>query len=209
MRDACDLWLRPFPPTTNNLFSTGIVNGRPTRFPSSRYKKWRKMAGACLHGIKPFVVPVAIRIELTPPDLRPRDADNYNKAPIDLLVEAGILLGDDSRHIKEVSARWLNPDPGTAGAHVFLAPALILERPPLTAGERAMLERIKAAGTLLVRPTFRSSGALRSLLDKGYACELPGLINGFPQGFVAIEATRDGANDSSAIPSGSAGALRV
>ena len=66
--------------------------------------------------------PAAIEIVLTPPDNRPRDADNYNKAIIDLAVSLGVLAGDSSQHVRSVTARWAD-EPGEAGARVRITPA--------------------------------------------------------------------------------------
>lgn len=178
-----------FPPTSNNLFPTNRKTGK--RYPSPQYKRYRTAVctAVTIARIKPFTVPVVIKVALTPRDTRPRDADNYLKAIIDSLVESRVLAGDDSRYVKAVTAYWELPS-SKPRAEVFIRPAKMEGKlEALNAAERKLLERVTSAGTLLVRPTF-ISGVMRGLVDKGYVRELPGLMAGIPQGFTAIEAIR-------------------
>jgi crossover junction endodeoxyribonuclease RusA len=180
----------PFPPTVNNLFPTNRKTGK--RYPSPEYKRFQKAMAACLTAQKigQLPVPAVIKIALTPRDTRPRDADNYTKAILDCLVKGGCLPGDDSRYVKAISAYWENPSSKHSGALVMVRPANMEgKREALNAAERALLQRITSAGTLLVRPSS-ITGPMQSLIDKKYARELPGLINSCPQGFVAIEAEK-------------------
>jgi crossover junction endodeoxyribonuclease RusA len=191
MREGTEVkvWL-PFPPSVNNLFSQGVVKGKVRRFPSRQYKAWRKEAVIRLLAAKlpRFSVPVVIKLALTPKDARARDADNYNKAVIDALVEARLVPADDSRWIKAVSAWWENPKAG-GGVEVFIRPAKMEGRQKaLNANERKALTRIKHAGVLLVSPKHHTSAAVMALMEKGYVRELPGLFKNVPQGFVALEA---------------------
>ncbi len=97
----CCLML-PFPPSVNNLFS-----GRTKRFPSKRYKAWREEAGWALAAQRPlpsFNESVAITLSIGRPDRRRRDLDNLLKAPIDILVEFGVLA--DDQLIDRLSASW-------------------------------------------------------------------------------------------------------
>ncbi len=94
--------LIPFPPSTNNLFA-----GKTKRFPSRRYKAWREEAVRIVVAQRPlpsFNAPVAITLSIGRPDKRKRDLDNLFKAPLDLLVEAGILADDCLIH--RLSASW-------------------------------------------------------------------------------------------------------
>jgi Holliday junction resolvase RusA-like endonuclease len=120
---AC--WL-PFPPTTNNLFSHGIVKGRVRRFPTARYKRWREEAVIRIRSAwrhrEPYPVPVVIKLELVPPDHRPRDASNYVKPVEDALVEARVLADDSQNHVKAVVPYWGEPRP-TSGVIVTIRPA--------------------------------------------------------------------------------------
>jgi len=55
--------------------------------------------------------PVAVRVDLYPPDRRRRDIDNHaGKALLDAIADAG-LLGDDSQ-VRELHAVMLGPAPG-------------------------------------------------------------------------------------------------
>ena len=97
----CCLML-PFPVSTNNLFA-----GRTKRFPSRRYKAWREEAAQIVAAQRPlpsFNAPVAITLSIGRPDRRKRDLDNLFKAPLDLLVEFGILRDDHLVH--RLSASW-------------------------------------------------------------------------------------------------------
>jgi len=123
-------WL-PFPPTTNNLFSHGVVKGRVRRFPTRKYKSWRLEAVTRIRAVwrtRPsWPVPVVVKLELVPPDSRGRDADNYCKPVLDALVEARVLADDSNRHVKAVMPYWAEAQK-TSGVIVTIRPARI-ERP--------------------------------------------------------------------------------
>lgn len=112
------VWL-PFPPSVNNLFSQ---NRAGRRFPSKRYTAWRREAGWALKASK--VQPIAGRFSvclwLTPPTAHRRDADNYFKGVLDLLVSQGIVA-DDSLAVS-VTAKW-DLTAERTGALVELRPA--------------------------------------------------------------------------------------
>jgi len=59
-------------------------------------------------------------------------------------------------------------------------------KPKLTVHEEKTLQRLKRDGCRLVRPKFRPTSALRSLIEKGYVRELPGLFNDTPQGYAPV-----------------------
>jgi len=105
-------WL-PFPPSTNNLFSQGVVNGKVRRFPSRKYKAWRLEAvtriRSAWRGREAYAEPVIVKLELTPRDARPRDADNYAKPVLDALVWAQVLQDDNNRYVKAVIPFWEHP----------------------------------------------------------------------------------------------------
>lgn len=111
------LWL-PFPPSANSLFA-----GKTRRYVSPRYKKWRAAAGWELQSqrIRSAIGPVVIDIALTAPDKRARDADNGNKAILDLLVRHGVLSDDSSVQVRQVTARWTVAD--RPGATITILPA--------------------------------------------------------------------------------------
>lgn len=86
----------PWPPSTNNLFTQGYVKGRMRRFPTRQYKKWRFDAVVIIRSHRPprLIGNVKCTVELRPPNNVRRDADNYNKAILDALVEARVLHDD-------------------------------------------------------------------------------------------------------------------
>ena len=184
------LWL-PFPPSVNNLFSQGIVKRKIRRFPSKQYKAWRKEAVIRILAAKlpRFTAPVVIKLQLTPKDSRTRDADNYNKPVIDALVEARVLQGDDSRHVKAVVAWWENPS-ASSGVRVFIRPAKMEgKQDALNGTEQRVLANLQRKGPRLVTPAWKGPGkTLQSLIEKGRVEVLPGLIPNAPQGYRASPA---------------------
>lgn len=177
------LWL-PFPPTVNNLFAHATVGGHTRRFPTKKYKLWRKEAWVRIKQEKlpRFDGPVAIRIDLTPPSSARRDVDNYSKAILDALVEARVL-NDDSQ-VQKLLCAWDHncTDPG---AFIQIGTQLA-ERLPLTAAERYALIKLRRDGYRLCG-TGEPNAEIRGLLGKGYIKELPGLLEGTPQGFAPVE----------------------
>jgi crossover junction endodeoxyribonuclease RusA len=95
----------PWPPSVNNLYKN--VGRRRVRTPA--YRKWQEEAGWHLQAARPPKLsgPVEVTLELCPPDNRRADADNRNKAVLDLLVTHGVIAGDDRRFVKSVTARWV------------------------------------------------------------------------------------------------------
>jgi crossover junction endodeoxyribonuclease RusA len=124
------VWL-PFPPTLNSLFAHGVVKGRATgrvavrRFPTATYRKWRREADVRIIDARIPLMrePVTIALALTPPDKRPRDADNYSKGVIDALVAGRVLPDDNSTWVKAVRASWLDPSRARAGVRVTIRAA--------------------------------------------------------------------------------------
>ena len=94
----------PFPPTTNNLYANAD-RGRG-RFPTKPYKAWRERAAVAIRRQAPVRIygAVIVNIQLGRPDRRPRDLDNYLKAPLDALVQHE-LIQDDSK-IEALSIAW-------------------------------------------------------------------------------------------------------
>jgi Holliday junction resolvase RusA-like endonuclease len=109
------------PPPANNLFRNIRGKGRVI---SVRYARWRRDAGWQLQSQRPakHKGPVAILIEVKAPDNRRRDIDGQTKALVDLLVAHQIIEGDDSRFVKEVSAKWIDHGEPRAVVTVRAAP---------------------------------------------------------------------------------------
>ena len=106
----------PFPPSLNNLFINVARRGRVT---SSRYKAWQLLAGWELKAQRPAPVLGRYRLTLTltAPDRRQRDADNYIKAPSDLLKTMGVITDDSLA--QAVTAQWSDYKPYKPG-HVVV-----------------------------------------------------------------------------------------
>lgn len=106
---AVQIWL-PWPPSVNNLFSQ---DKRGRRFPSRKYQWWRTQADMEIlaQRIKPISGPVHIKLELTAPDKRPRDGDNFLKAPLDALVRMGVLTDDNNECIAGHEVVWAKGRP--------------------------------------------------------------------------------------------------
>lgn len=107
----------PWPPAVNNLFATVKAGKKQRRIRTRRYEAWLAEAGACLltQPWRPIEARAKVSLLLTPPDNRERDADGYLKAPIDLLVKAGVLAGDSMRHVKSATAEWSDSPPAKPG----------------------------------------------------------------------------------------------
>lgn len=88
----------PMPPTTNGLFATVSVKGKPRRITTREYKAWRLAAGDILgaqyaaYGSPPVHKPVALHIRLG--INYQSDIANREKAITDLLV-ATLDMPDD------------------------------------------------------------------------------------------------------------------
>jgi len=95
----------PFPPSINHYFS--YYQGRPVLSKEARAYRHlvRRMASA--KGVKPLMGPLAVRIEVHPPDNRRRDADNVQKSVLDALQHAGVFW-DDSQVVWLLSALDVN-----------------------------------------------------------------------------------------------------
>src|SRR3569832_786395 len=93
----------PMPPSVNNLFPS--VNGK--RVPSKQYRQWKEEADACLwQAPKPLPkftgrVTVALSFGKTK---GLSDVDGRIKAPLDWLVRHQIIVNDDSRYVRRVTA---------------------------------------------------------------------------------------------------------
>ena len=90
MVQAPEIIVLPFPPSVNGLYGGG--SGQK-RFPSKRYKAW---LASCPElpslGISQLVT---ICYNFYWPDKRVRDGQNFMKAPLDYLVNQGVLADDN------------------------------------------------------------------------------------------------------------------
>ena len=82
----------PMPPSVNGMFATDFKTKR--RFISKDYTSWKKKAGdiVALHRVKGIPKPYGVHIRL---NLDHRgDVDNRCKPILDLLVQQGVIVGD-------------------------------------------------------------------------------------------------------------------
>lgn len=94
----------PLPPSTNNLFSTGL--GRK-RYVSAKYNTWRKDADRFLMAqgrLEVISGPVQVRITIR--DDVHRDLDNCCKAILDFLVSHGIIEDDRREIVRSIFLTW-------------------------------------------------------------------------------------------------------
>lgn len=184
------LWL-PWPPSNNGLFRNGTGHGRQQmRFKTKAYKTWKEDADvriidACLPRFKTLVM---LEIELVAPDTRSRDASNYTKAIEDALVEARVLVDDSQNYVDGIYPHWSHTS-DTPGAVVTihpqpmeLVPATVERKPMLTPHERRVLAKLRARGYVLYKPDAHIPEAIQSLVKKGYAELMRGILEDQPQG---------------------------
>jgi Holliday junction resolvase RusA-like endonuclease len=93
----------PDPPTTNNLFANFSGHGR---IPTERYSKWKRAAHAMLMIARPKRVPGRVHISMLHNDTRKADLDNLAKAPLDALVEWGVIDGDGPAFVRSILLTW-------------------------------------------------------------------------------------------------------
>lgn len=89
----------PFPPSVNGLYGGG--SGQ-RRFPTKAYKAWLRSCPE-LHAHR-LPGPVRVTYTFVWPDKRQRDGQNYLKAPMDYLVNEGVLVDDNWQVV--VSETW-------------------------------------------------------------------------------------------------------
>lgn len=108
----------PFPPSNNGLYA----NRRGGRRRSDRYLSWSVVAHGMVkkQKIKRVKGKVNLWIYLADRDGRKKDADNFGKACIDLLVERGIIEDDNKDVVRSVHLIWSHE---TEGAMISINPA--------------------------------------------------------------------------------------
>lgn len=91
------------PPSANKLFWNLPGKGRRK---ARQYCAWIKgeLNALIAQKAKPFIGPATISI--TVPNHTRRDADNYAKPVLDLLVRGGILAGDSSDSVRSISVTF-------------------------------------------------------------------------------------------------------
>lgn len=108
----------PLPPSVNSMYEGG--SGQK-RYKSKQYKAWYT---ECFWLVKtlPKVkeYPVELWIKIVWPTNRSCDLSNRIKAIEDLLVNAGILLDDDRKHIRRIVITDGGVDKASAGAYITI-----------------------------------------------------------------------------------------
>lgn len=82
----------PHPPSINHYFS--YSHGRPVLTKQARLFRSQVRQITRASQLKPLLGPIAIRIEIHPPDERRRDCDNSQKSILDALQHAGAFWDD-------------------------------------------------------------------------------------------------------------------
>ncbi len=82
----------PFPPSINHYFS--YQHGRPILSKNARAFRQQVRRLVIANGFRPLLGPLAIRLDLHPPDDRRRDCDNSQKSILDALQHAGVFWDD-------------------------------------------------------------------------------------------------------------------
>lgn len=106
----------PVPPTANNLFPTSKSGHR---FPSAKYKAWRKVADeaytAAQKGQTTLYGRIRAKYEYSFADKRKRDLANFEKGITDFLVGKGVIE-DDSMidDLRLVRLPYSDPDEALA-----------------------------------------------------------------------------------------------
>ena len=93
----------PYPISTNALFKN--VRGKG-RVKSDAYRAWLLEAGYTLNRQKFEPVAGPVRLSVLIQDKGNLDCDNALKAPIDLLVDRGIIEDDRRPYVRSIFVAW-------------------------------------------------------------------------------------------------------
>lgn len=95
------------PPSLNHLFPTTKGGGRVR---STAYRDWCNAQRMTVIAQRPTPIagPVALTITLSDKLVR-ADPDNNLKAPIDLLVDYGLIEGDSKKLVRRITVEWGDP----------------------------------------------------------------------------------------------------
>lgn len=98
-------FMLPWPPSTNAIWRAVSMGGKPRNILSKAYREWKEEALKVLRRQDPvpYREPVKVSITLFPANRRVFDLDNRVKALLDVLVKGEVLMGDDIRHITEIT----------------------------------------------------------------------------------------------------------
>ncbi len=92
------------PPALNNLFFNVAGKGRVK---SDRYRTWRNAVTWEVTAQKPKSISGPVALSITIEDGASRaDLDGLAKAPIDMLVDLGIIDGDGPKVVRSIKLQW-------------------------------------------------------------------------------------------------------
>lgn len=110
----------PSPISTNGLYRNVRGVGRVA---TTKYTAWKRLAAQYLSAQAPlprFEAPVTVLIYFGEQGVGGMDADNTEKAYLDALKRAGIIVDDSRKWVRGVAAHWT---PGLCGAVVVIETA--------------------------------------------------------------------------------------
>lgn len=85
----------PYPPSVNHYWMTRVMkNGKRGRYLSKRAKDFCEAVKLLCGRKNPYTGRVGVRVDVYPPDKRPRDLDNLLKGTFDSIAKAGVILDD-------------------------------------------------------------------------------------------------------------------
>lgn len=121
----------PFPVPLSACFKDVQITSKKTgqtfrtRAPTGRYKAWQKEAMEMIRLQRPrkFDGEVAVYVRLVAPDRRGRDAGNCDKAVLDILVKAGVIVDDSNRYVRRLTFEWADEGPSCAVVVRAIEPA--------------------------------------------------------------------------------------
>jgi len=103
-----ELIFSEMPPSVNACYGP-TRNGRRV-YAKPALRKWKTLAIAQINQQLPSddrpVFPGAVRIVVTLPNRLNRDAGNCDKALLDALVEAGVIVDDCGAYVRSVTYEW-------------------------------------------------------------------------------------------------------
>lgn len=112
----------PLPPSTNNLFASVVIAGRPRRVKTKQYKDWIAAGEKYLleRRLATMPSPVRLIIAVVGKVSRARDLGNFEKATTDLLVSCGVIEGDSLMHVRNIVLSYEpSEEPGEVIVSVF------------------------------------------------------------------------------------------
>lgn len=113
----------PMPPSTNQLFMPMATKGRSRFVTSPLYRDWKNSVAFLSWRESAFLSRKFIAVEVCPgPDFNDSsDSDNFLKAPIDALVNNGVLINDSKKYVVASMAYWGQSHPVGKGVVVVKA----------------------------------------------------------------------------------------